>query len=159
MIELIQVHEPNQVKKSDINYISGDMVKSDDARYYRKTITMEDGSIHKFNAPINMKYGKLWNEYTDSVNRVFGNPDSELRNRKITFQEYADMKTNYNNRMVTDYEKESKPAEPPPMERTKANFYGKMGGYDLKDGGITLEPNATKPLPWSQRFFRFFGRR
>ena len=65
----------------------------------------------------------------------------------------------YNNRMVTNYEKESKPAEPPPLERTKANFYGKMGGYDLKDGGITLEPNATKPLPWSQRFFRFFGRR
>ena len=65
----------------------------------------------------------------------------------------------YNNRMVTNYEKESKPAEPPPLERTKANFYGKMGGYDLKDGGITLEPNATKPLPWSQRFFRFFGRK
>lgn len=125
-----------------------------------------------------------------------------LKGHKITFGQYhQSMKTHYNNRMVTDYEKESKPAEPPPMERTKANFYCKMGSYDLKDGGITLEPNAPeppplsytdergilwrligeipnghggklgryapvfsetvapKPLPWSQRFFRFFGRR
>ncbi len=47
------------------------------------------------------------NSETMKVNVTFGNPDNDLKNRKITFQEYADMKTNYDNRMVTDYEKES----------------------------------------------------
>ena len=158
MIELIQVHEPT----STVDRVPKKSMVSEHAQFYTKKFIFEDGSEYPYSADINMIYGKQWNKITDSVNKVFGNPDNDLKNRKITFQEYAErkaMKTNYNNRMVTDYEKESKPAEPPPMERTKANFYGKMGCYDLKDGGITLEPGAPEPLPWSQRFFRFFGRR
>ena len=106
MIELIQVHEPTNSaervpKKSRV---------SEHAQFYTKKFIFEDGSEYPYSADINMIYGKQWNKITDSVNKVFGNPDSELRNRKITFQEYAErkaMKTNYNNRMVTDYEKEN----------------------------------------------------
>lgn len=166
MIELIQVHEPTKVSKSDINYTGKHSAKSYDAMYCAKSVTMEDGNIHRYHEPCNTRYSKTWN--TDSVNRVFGNPDSELRNRKITFQEYADMKTNYNNRMVTDYEKESKPAEPPPLSYTdeRGILWRLIGEIPNEHGGklgryapVFSEIVAAKPLPWSQRFFRFFGRR
>lgn len=164
MIELIQVHEPTNTvervpKKSRV---------SEHAQFYTKKFTLEDGSEHPYSADINMIYGKQWNKITDSVNKVFGNPDSELKNRKITFQEYADMKTNYDNRMVTDYEKESKPAEPPPLSYTdeRGILWRLIGEIPNEHGGklgryapVFSETVAAKPLPWSQRFFRFFGRR
>lgn len=51
----------------------------------------------------------------------------------------------YDNRMVTDYEKESKPIIP----TVNVNRLER-----LQEG-----KDAPEPLPWSQRFFRFFGRR
>ena len=108
------------------------------------------------------------NGETMKVNVTFGNPDNDLKNRKITFQEYADMKTNYDNRMVTDYEKENKPTEPPPLSYTdeRGILWRLIGEIPNEHGGklgryapVFSETVAAKPLPWSQRFFRFFGRR
>ena len=106
------------------------------------------------------------------VNVTFGNPDSDLKNRKITFQEYADMKTNYDNRMVTEYEKEgakiAPSTEPPPLSYTdeRGILWRLIGEIPNEHGGklgryapVFSETVAPKPLPWSQRFFRFFGRR
>ena len=74
----------------------------------------------------------------------------------------------YNNRMVTDYEKESKPTKPPPLSYTDEHgiLWRLIGEIPNGNGGklgryapVFSETVSAKPLPWSQRFFRFFGRR
>ncbi len=74
----------------------------------------------------------------------------------------------YNNRMVTDYEKESKPTELPPLSYTDEHgiLWRLIGEIPNGNGGklgryapVFSETVAAKPLPWSQRFFRFFGRK
>lgn len=92
-----------------------------------------------------------------------------LKGNKITYRQYhQSMKTHYNNRMVTNYEKESKPAEPPPLSYTdeRGILWRLIGEIPNGNGGklgryapVFSETVAPKPLPWSQRFFRFFGRR
>ena len=96
-----------------------------------------------------------------------------MKDNKITYRQYhQSMKTHYNNRMVKDYGKEgakiAPSTEPPPLSYTDERGIlwrligeipnghgGKLGRY----APVFSETVAAKPLPWSQRFFRFFGRR
>ena len=77
----------------------------------------------------------------------------------------------YNNRMITEYEKEgvkiAPSTEPPPLSYTdeRGILWRLIGEIPNEHGGklgryapVFSETVAAKPLPWSQRFFRFFGR-
>lgn len=105
MIELIQVHDLGSAMEDGRTTINIPITAN--------ILTKNTVALRRNFAGVKQRRRDIvavCNGGTMKVNVTFGNPDSELKNRKITFQEYAErkaMKTNYNNRMVTDYEKEN----------------------------------------------------
>ena len=102
MIELIQVHDLGSAMEDGRTTINIPITAN--------ILTKNTVALRRNFAGVKQRRRDIvavCNGGTMKVNVTFGNPDSELKNRKITFQEYAErkaMKTNYNNRMVTDYE-------------------------------------------------------
>ena len=124
MIELIQVHDLGSAMEDGRTTINIPITAN--------ILTKNTVALRRNFAGVKQRRRDIvavCNGGTMKVNVTFGNPDSELKNRKITFQEYAErkaMKTNYNNRMVTDYEKENieKPKFPENTVIRESSFPG-----------------------------------